>query len=50
MRCHAPLQAGHPVTTTLETVFSKAAPMVTGSPGQVGRWRSSEAVILRAVL
>src|SRR5260370_36123639 len=30
--CHAPLQAGHPVTTSLDSV-SNAAHGVTGSPG-----------------
>jgi hypothetical protein len=34
--CHAPLQAGHPVTTGFNHLAT-AAPVVTGSPGQAGQ-------------
>src|SRR5580700_3984061 len=39
LRCHAPLQAGHPVTTAPSaklTTCPNRSPVVTGSPGQAG--------------
>jgi hypothetical protein len=48
--CHAPLQAGHPVTTSFDTVLQKQPRWLLDRPVKPGDDTHREAIILRDAL